>query len=67
MTRQLGAALGVSVLVAIVGGAGGPAAIGAFHRAWGVMLGAALLAAALASLMGRVHMVDAPAAAPAPA
>ena len=31
------------------------------------MLAAALIAAALASLMGRVQMVDAPAAAPAPA
>ena len=44
MTRQIGVALGVACLVAILGTATGPAAVGAFHHAWAFMTGCSLVA-----------------------
>lgn len=43
MTRQIGIALGVACLVAIVGTATGASAVGAFHRAWYFMVACGLL------------------------
>jgi EmrB/QacA subfamily drug resistance transporter len=44
MTRQIGVALGVACLVAILGSATGGSAVTAFHHAWIFMMGASLLA-----------------------
>jgi EmrB/QacA subfamily drug resistance transporter len=44
MTRQIGVALGVACLVAILGTATGAGAVGAFHHAWAFMTGCSLLA-----------------------
>jgi EmrB/QacA subfamily drug resistance transporter len=43
MTRQIGVALGVACLVAIVGTATGASAVEAFHHAWFFMVGCGLL------------------------
>jgi EmrB/QacA subfamily drug resistance transporter len=66
MTRQIGAALGVSVLIAVVGGGVGAGAVADFRLGWDVMLGCALVAAAAAAAMGRVRMSEGPVAAVAP-
>jgi EmrB/QacA subfamily drug resistance transporter len=42
MTRQIGVALGVACLVAILGTAAGSSAIGAFHHAWSFMIACGL-------------------------
>ncbi len=47
MSRQIGVALGVACLVAILGTATGPAAIEAFHHAWIFMAGCGLVAGAI--------------------
>ncbi len=47
MTRQIGVALGVACLVAILGTATGPSAIAAFHHAWIFMMGCSLLSGAV--------------------
>ena len=44
MSRQIGVALGVACLVAILGSATGAAAVPAFHHAWLFMTGVSLLA-----------------------
>ena len=44
MTRQIGIALGVACLVAILGTATGASAVTAFHHAWIFMIGCSLLA-----------------------
>ena len=44
MTRQIGVALGVACLVAILGSATGASAVTAFHHAWVFMMGCGLLA-----------------------
>jgi EmrB/QacA subfamily drug resistance transporter len=44
MTRQIGVALGVAGLVAILGTADGPSAVSAFHHAWYFMIGCSLAA-----------------------
>jgi EmrB/QacA subfamily drug resistance transporter len=44
MTRQIGVALGVACLVAIVGGSTGAPAVSAFRHAWIFMMGCSLLA-----------------------
>ena len=46
MTRQIGIALGVACLVAILGASTGPAAVPAFHHAWIFMMGCSLLSGA---------------------
>ncbi len=47
--RQLGGVLGVAILVAIVGDATGPGAVGDFHAGWAFIAVAAVLAAVAAS------------------
>jgi len=47
MCRQIGLALGVSCLVAIVGSATGAAGVTAFHHAWIFMVACSLLAGAV--------------------
>ncbi len=47
MTRQIGVALGVACLVAILGVTTGPSAVEAFHHAWIFMMGCGLLAGAV--------------------
>ena len=44
MTRQIGVALGVACLVAILGAASGTSAVTAYHHAWIFMMGCSLLA-----------------------
>jgi EmrB/QacA subfamily drug resistance transporter len=44
MTRQIGVALGVACLVAILGSATGTSAVRGFHHAWAFMMGCSLLA-----------------------
>jgi EmrB/QacA subfamily drug resistance transporter len=69
MTRQIGVALGVACLVAILGTAGGASAVTAFHHAWIFMIGCGLLAAAVLQGIGAraaetadaVPLVEAPA------
>jgi EmrB/QacA subfamily drug resistance transporter len=52
MTRQIGIALGVACLVAILGTASGATAVGAFHHAWVFMVGCSLLAGLLLQGIG---------------
>jgi EmrB/QacA subfamily drug resistance transporter len=52
MTRQIGVALGVAFLVAIVGSASGESAVSAFHHAWLFMVGCALLAGVILQGIG---------------
>jgi EmrB/QacA subfamily drug resistance transporter len=47
MTRQIGVALGVACLVAILGTATGASAVGAFKHAWYFMIGCSLVAGAV--------------------
>jgi len=58
--RQVGGALGVAVLVVILGTAHGAAALGAFHRLWWYAAGMALLSGSVCTLLR-------PPGAPAPA
>jgi predicted MFS family arabinose efflux permease len=64
MARQIGLALGVAVLVAIVAHPDPADPVGVFHTAWVVMAGAALATVALASLLAPARR---PVPAPAPA
>jgi EmrB/QacA subfamily drug resistance transporter len=52
MTRQIGVALGVACLVAILGAATGASAVTAFHRAWIFMIACSLLAGAVLQGIG---------------
>jgi hypothetical protein len=52
MTRQIGIALGVACLVAILGTATGATAVTAFHHAWAFMVGCSLLAGLLLQGIG---------------
>ncbi len=52
MTRQIGIALGVACLVAILGTATGASAVTAFHHAWAFMMGCSLLAGLLLQGVG---------------
>jgi choline-glycine betaine transporter len=54
MVRQIGAALGVAVLIAIVGERGSSQTPEVFRWAWGVILMPALAAGALAAALYRV-------------
>jgi EmrB/QacA subfamily drug resistance transporter len=53
MCRQIGLALGVACLVAIVGGASGAGAVNAFHHAWLFMVGCSLTAGLILQGIGR--------------
>jgi EmrB/QacA subfamily drug resistance transporter len=61
MSRQIGVALGVACLVAILGSATGAAAVPAFHHAWLFMTGVSLLAGAVLQGIGtrRTEVADA--------
>jgi EmrB/QacA subfamily drug resistance transporter len=52
MSRQIGIALGVACLVAILGTATGASAVPAFHHAWYFMIGCSLLAGAVLQGVG---------------
>ena len=52
MTRQIGVALGVACLVAILGTASGSSAVTAFHHAWMFMIACGLLAGAILQGIG---------------
>ncbi len=52
MTRQIGVALGVACLVAILGTATGSSAVDAFHHAWIFMAGCSLVAGAVLQGVG---------------
>jgi EmrB/QacA subfamily drug resistance transporter len=62
MSRQIGVALGVAVLVSVVGTPSPADALASFQEGWTFIVVAALAAAAVLAALGRV----APAAAPAP-
>ncbi|SOC53251.1 drug resistance transporter, EmrB/QacA subfamily [Blastococcus aggregatus] len=66
--RQIGATLGVSILLAAVAGAGGE--LSGAERGWSLTVGLALVASLLALAVGRGHHADlqlpAPVAVPAP-
>jgi EmrB/QacA subfamily drug resistance transporter len=57
-SRQIGAVLGIAVLIAVIGTPARGEALAAFHRAWFLMAMAALGAAALALGLGRVRARD---------
>jgi EmrB/QacA subfamily drug resistance transporter len=61
MSRQIGVALGVACLVAILGSATGAAAVPAFHHAWLFMSAVSLLAGAVLQGIGarRTEVADA--------
>ncbi len=61
MSRQIGVALGVACLVAILGTTTGAAAVPAFHHAWLFMTGASLLAGLVLQGIGarRTEVADA--------
>jgi hypothetical protein len=68
--RQIGAVLGIAILVAVLATATPADPIGPFHDAWHLIASAGLASAALALGLGRVRARDpeaALAAAPAPA
>jgi EmrB/QacA subfamily drug resistance transporter len=75
MTRQIGVALGVACLVAILGSASGASSVTAFHHAWIFMIGCGLLAGAVLQGIGAradetadaVPLVETPAIASGPA
>jgi hypothetical protein len=61
MTRQIGVALGVAGLVAILGAASGPTAVTSFRHAWIFMIACSLLAGAILQGIGarRTEVADA--------
>jgi EmrB/QacA subfamily drug resistance transporter len=65
MSRQIGVALGVAVLVSLIGTPGPGEALARFQDGWTFMLGAALAAVVTLAALGRVG--TAPATEPAPA
>ena len=72
MTRQIGVALGVACLVAILGTASGASAVTAYHHAWIFMMGCSLLAGLVLQGIGTrvtetadaVPLIEAPPAQP---
>jgi hypothetical protein len=69
MSRQIGIALGVACLVAILGAATGGAAVTAFHHAWIFMVGCSLVAGLLLQGIGNrvTEVADASTSAEPPA
>jgi EmrB/QacA subfamily drug resistance transporter len=64
--RQIGAVLGIAVLIAVIGTPAPAEALDTFHRAWTLMAIPATAAGLLGLALGRVHARN-PEAAPAPA
>jgi EmrB/QacA subfamily drug resistance transporter len=56
--RQVGAVLGVALVVAVVGTPAPDEALAAFERAWAVSGGAAALAAVASAMLGRVRVTE---------
>jgi EmrB/QacA subfamily drug resistance transporter len=65
--RQVGAVLGIAVLVAVLDGASPADPTGAFHDAWRLMAGTAVVTALLGLALGRVRALVPAEAAPGPA
>jgi EmrB/QacA subfamily drug resistance transporter len=53
--RQIGAVVGVAVLVAVLGNPAPGAAVSAFHRCWAVVAGAGLASVVVSVALGRVR------------
>jgi NTE family protein len=64
--RQIGAVLGIAVLVAVIGAPAGADPVRAFHEAWLLIAATGVAAATIAVGLGRVRARD-PEAVPAPA
>lgn len=56
--RQIGAVVGIAVLVAIVGTSGPDTVVDSFHRAWTMIAGTGLLAAVISTTLGRIRARD---------
>jgi hypothetical protein len=56
MSRQLGSALGVAILIAIIGHPSPGGALGAFGDGWTFMIGSALVAGAALLAVGPVRI-----------
>jgi hypothetical protein len=68
MTRQVGAVLGIALLVVVLGTPDPPDPVADFDDAWGVMLAGGLATAVAAAALGRVRArTPAPATAEVPA
>jgi EmrB/QacA subfamily drug resistance transporter len=63
MSRQLGSALGVALLIAVIGNPGPADALDAFRQGWLLVVGGGVLASVAAVAMGRIGL---PATVPAP-
>jgi EmrB/QacA subfamily drug resistance transporter len=55
MTRQFGIALGVAVLIAVLGSPPGNELLGSFRTGWEVIAGVAIASAIAAAAIGRLH------------
>ncbi len=56
MSRQIGSAMGIAILIAVLGNPASDEAVVAFQRGWYVMLGASLAAAVAAAFIGRIRV-----------
>jgi EmrB/QacA subfamily drug resistance transporter len=61
MTRQFGIALGVAILIAVLGAPRGAEILGAFRTGWEVMVGGAVASAIAAAAIGRIRTAPVPA------
>ena len=56
--RQIGAVLGIALLLAVLGGTRPATALASFHHAWSMLAAAGMAAAGCALALGRVRAVD---------